>query len=59
MLTLEYDELLNTRDTGWLLKFDQKVVFLPSSQCSIYEGHNEIEVPLWLAINEGLEGYEI
>ena len=59
MLTLEYDELLDTRDTGWLLKFDQRVVFSPWSQCTIYEGLKEIEVPLWLAINEGLEDYEI
>ena len=58
LVELVYDEIKFETESGWLLSFDENNVWLPKSQCEIDIGKGRVEVPAWLAIEKGLEGYE-
>jgi hypothetical protein len=52
-----YDKLIKETENAWILQIDDREVPLPKSNCTIHENKNEIEVPLWLILEEGLDDY--
>ena len=59
MISLKYDKILKTTELSKLVLFMEQEVWLPVSRCKFHEQDNEVEVPLWLAENEGIEVFEI
>ena len=57
-MILQFDEIIRETPNGWWLKFDTQKVFVAQSIGQIDEQDNTIELPNWLAKNEGLESYE-
>jgi len=57
-MILQFDEIIRETPVGWWLKFDLQKVFISQSIGDINEQDKTVEVPNWLAKNEGLEGYE-
>ena len=54
---LVYDDIIVDRDLSWLLKFDDREVWLPKSQCSIDEDEFEVIIPSWLVEENELESF--
>ena len=57
-MILQFDEITGETLNGWWLRFDTQKVFISQSIGNIDEMKRTVEVPNWLAINEGLESYE-
>lgn len=53
-LDINYDELVTETEAAWLLSIDGREVWLPKSQCRIYEKTKVIYVPEWLATERDL-----
>ena len=58
-MILQYDEMTGETPNGWWLRFDTQKVFVSQTIGEIDEQDKTIEVPDWLAHNEGLESYEV
>ncbi|MHC4310923.1 MAG: hypothetical protein ACYSW3_00445 [Planctomycetota bacterium] len=54
---ITYEELLRETDGAYLLRIDGKDHWFPKTQCRVEESHQLVEIPIWLAISRGLEGY--
>lgn len=54
---IPYDRFVYSKDNGWMLQVDERVIFFPSSVCEIDERSRKVWVPKWLAIKEELEDY--
>lgn len=49
-----YDDLVTKTPRAWLLRFGDDDIWLPKSQCDLYEHSREVDVPNWLAEEKGL-----
>ena len=52
-----YDEMLPGGMFATRFRFDDREVWLPNNCIEIYEEESRVEMPEWLMINEGLEGF--
>lgn len=51
---IDFDDVEKRTDGAWLVKIDQREVWLPRSLCEVDEFMNVATVPTWLARKEGL-----
>lgn len=54
---ITYDELIRETDGAYLLRIDGERHWFPKTQCRVEESHQLLEIPIWLAISRGIEGY--
>jgi tRNA(Leu) C34 or U34 (ribose-2'-O)-methylase TrmL len=58
-ITLVYDDIKPTRSTlADLFIFGDEEVWLPKSQITVDEESQTLDIPLWLAEEKEIEGYE-
>jgi len=54
LVEVEFDELMENREKAILIRIDDKQYWLPKSQIDFREWSMIVEVPEWLAMQEGL-----
>lgn len=60
LVELKFDEEVGSTAKAICLKFDEQLVWLPKSQLeSLDLVNNVVELPRWLALEKGLEEYEV
>ena len=59
MPLLQFDEITRRTQTGNFFRFDKKHVFMAETVAIVDEDHNTVQIPSWLMLKEGLEGYEL
>ncbi len=59
MLSLAFDELVMHTEEAWCLDFGGERVWLPQGECELFYGDRVVAVPLRLAVEKGLEPYEV
>ncbi len=52
-----YDAFIRETDLAWILKFENREVALPKSQCEFDEEEGIVMVPQWLIEAEELDEY--
>ena len=55
LVTIDYDEIVTDTDDAILIRVGLEDIWIPRSQISNHdEVANEMDIPEWLALNEGL-----
>ena len=54
LLTIDIDAVIHTGEMAWLVRIDERELWLPMSKCELDEEAGTIEVPQWLCDDEDL-----
>ncbi len=53
-VSIDFDSLLEETEKAYKLRIDQKIVWLPISETTIYVKTKKAFIPEWLAFKKGL-----
>jgi hypothetical protein len=56
MIEFNYDEFISETSDAWLVEVEGLDIWFPKSECQIDKIGETIDIPKWLARNEGLNG---
>jgi hypothetical protein len=59
-MRLVFDEIKQETEAGWLLRFDNKHVWIPFNRFNKIDKEEKIiDIPEWFAIQKGIENFEV